>query len=152
MYTHTHTHTHVAIRLCYCSGSYLTSPSSICNSVYAVRLQFVCVCVWWEIQSHTCSSVHQHKGMHILETLPLALLFFTSFILESLAAWGLGLGWAKDRKSRCSFHPPLCRSESRSQAVLGSHTHTCVPLSKHDSLNTSTPTCPHKHVRILSLA
>lgn len=36
---------------------------------------------------------------------------------------------------------PLCRSKGRSQAMLGSHPHTCEPLSKHDSLNTSTQTC-----------
>lgn len=36
---------------------------------------------------------------------------------------------------------PLCRSEGRSQAMFGSHPHTCEPLSKHDSLNTSTQTC-----------
>ena len=144
----------MAIRLWYCSGSYLTLPSSIYNIYFWCHVIAVCACMYSGRYIHRYVVLYVYtNGMHILETLPLVLLFFTSFILPSLAIWGWGAGRrGKDWKSSCFFLFPLCRSGSRSRAMLGPHTHTCEPSSNHHSLSTSTQTREHKHVRTLCLA
>lgn len=114
----------------------------------------VCACMYGGRYIHTYVVLYVYtNGMHILETLPLVLLFFTSFILASLAIWWGGLGGGgKDWKSSCFFLSPLCRSGSGSRAMLGPPTHTCEPSSNHHSLSASTQTRTHKHVRTLCCA
>lgn len=112
----------------------------------------LCVYVWWEIYSHICSSVHQHKWhAHSWEVAS------CSRILYRIHSWvpsGLGAGASVGPRIGIMMFlsfPTLWVWEQVT-CHAGSHTHTCEPLSKHDSLNTSTQTCTHKSVRILSLA
>ena len=142
-YTHTHTHTKVARRLWYCSGSYLTLPSSIYN-YFLCREIVVCVCMYGGRYIHTYVVLYINtNGMHILKKLPLVLLFFTEFILESLAVWGLGLVWGQGSESWCFFHSPLCGSWWHAMLV---HTLTYVSLW----VNTIPSTQPHRraHTRM----
>ena len=158
VYTHTHTHTRtkVARRLWYCSGSCLILPSSIYN-YFLCREIVVCVCMYGGRYIHTYVVLYINtNGMHILKKLPLVLLFFTAFILESLVVWGLGLVWGQGSESWCFFHFSLCGPESQgseswcffhsplcgswSHAMLV-HTLRCVSLW----VNTIPSTQPHRH-------
>lgn len=138
MYTHTHTHT---------SGNKAMILLEVLSDITQFHTQLclcreivVCVCVVGDIVTH----------MQFCTSTQMACTFSRRCLLSSYSSphslvspqqfggWGQG-GQGSGIMLFLSF--PLCRSESRSPAMLGSHTHTCEPLSKHDSLNTSTQTC-----------
>lgn len=108
----------------------------------------VCVCVYvrWEyIHTYVVLYIYT-RSMHIIEKLPLVLLGITSYPFSNLKQfWGWGR--VKDWKSSRFRPSPVCRSRSRSHAVIGPHCVRTLASSQNHSLDTSTQTLAQQHRR-----
>lgn len=146
------TQTHkVAIRLWLLLGVLTDMTKFHIQYIYflcSVIAECVCVCVYvrWEyIHTYVVLYIYT-RSMHIIEKLPLVLLGITSYPFSNLKQfWGWGR--VKDWKSSRFRPSPVCRSRSRSHAVIGPHCVRTLASSQNHSLDTSTQTLAQQHRR-----